>query len=277
MFANDSEKTILTYELLEDVMNLNENLQDEVLAKTNLYRIGPIMEYLYQTTISKIDLFDKDMSFFIQPLKQILQLNSFQQTPINTSYNAQQIEFHKCYEKDTEQSDARWIAFCKRLEDAAKKSGLQENFAKALVGTFGEMAGNLLEHSKNPSSGLVGYRWNDAEIEYVVADTGIGVLNSLRSNDEYSHIRDSGEALEIALKTGESRHGKTSGHGVGFRSLIQNIANRNSYLRFRSGDHYHMLDGTKDTVQRNTKACSNFNGFLISVVCKSKTSNFCLT
>ena len=270
MLPNDIEKNILTFDLLEDVMNLSENQQDEILAEADLYRIGPTIEYFYQTTNSKINLFNKNSSPLIPHLKQILQLNSFQQTPINTSYNAHQIEFHKCYEKDNEQNDARWIAFCKRLEDAAKKSGLQENFAKALVGTFGEMTGNLLEHSKNPSSGLVGYRWSDSEIEYVVADKGIGVFNSLRSNNEYDHIRDSGEALEIALKTGESRHGKTSGHGVGFRYLIQNIANRNSYLRFRSGDHYHMLDGTKDVVKRNTKSCSNFNGFLISVVCKTK-------
>lgn len=270
LLNNNKGKNILTFELLEDVMNIKEVLQEEILGQTDLYRIGPTIEYLFQTAIEKINLFKRDVSFVIEPLKKTLYPNSFQQTSINTSFNAQQIEFHKCYAKDSEQKDVRWTAFCKRFEDAAKRAGLQEKFAKALVGTFEEMTGNLLEHSQNPASGLVGYRWDNFEFEYVVADMGIGVLSSLQMNDVYNHLRDSGEALETALKTGESRHGKTSGHGVGFRSLLQNIANRNSYLRFRSGDHYHMIDGTKEKMKKSTKACTNFNGFLISVVCKSK-------
>ena len=233
--------------------------------------------HFYQTKISKSHLFNENSSSIIKLLKQTLRQDNFQQTPTNTSYTALQTEFHKCCESDDEQNDVRWTAYLKRLEDAAKKAGLQEQFAKALVGTFGEMIGNLLDHSENPTSGIVGYRWDDSEFEYIVADLGIGVLNSLRSNEEYNYLKDSGQALETALKTGESKHGKTQGNGFGFRSLIQNIASRNSYLRFRSGDHYHMIDGTKDKMRSSTKACSNFDGFLISVVCKSKETVHRLT
>jgi hypothetical protein len=277
MFPESKGKNILTFELLEDVMNLNKSHQAEILAGTSLYRIGPAIEYLYQTELSKLDLFDRNSSSVINPLKQTLQLKNFQLTPLITSYNAFQIEFHKCYEKDSEQSDARWMAYCKRLEDAAKKAGLQEQFAKALVGTFDEMTGNVLDHSENSSSGIVGYRWDNSEFEYVVADLGIGVLNSLKTNDEYKYLRDSGEALETALKPGASRYETVSGHGFGFRSLLENIASRNSYLRFRSGDHYHMIDGTGEKVKRSTIACTNFNGFLISLVCKSKSFKSALT
>lgn len=252
-------------------MNLNGSHRDKHLSQINLHRIGPILEFLYQTETKKIDLFSENSCSIVKPLKQTLQLNDFLQTQVNTSLEARKVEFHRCYEKDSEQSDVRWTAYRKRLEDAAKKAGLQEQFAKALAGTFGEMTGNLLDHSENPSSGIVGYRWDHSEFEYVVADLGIGVLNSLRSNDDYKYLRDSGEALETALRTGESRHGRTSGQGFGFRTLVENIASRNSYLRFRSGDHYHAIDGTKEKMKRVTKACTNFNGFMISVVCKSET------
>jgi hypothetical protein len=46
-----------------------------------------------------------------------------------------------------------------------------------------------------------------------------------------------GEALQLMLTEGVSRHGAASGRGMGFRPLFIGLANLNGRLRFRSGDH----------------------------------------
>jgi len=264
-----NKRLILDYDLLEDAMNLPEDRQNEIFADITLSKIGPLIEYLYQTNKNKISLFNSTQSPFIEKLNKILWLKNLHQQPLNTNLTAQTEEFCKCCQSDSEYENAKWFAFCQRLKDAAQKSGLPENFAKALAGTFEEMAGNVTEHSEATDTGIAGYRWSPGEFEYVVADSGIGVLNSLRKNDKYDYLIDYGQALEVALQDGQTM--KTEpGSELGFHGLLRNIANLNSYLRFRSGDHYHMIDGTDTTLQRKTKACTFMNGFLISVICKSE-------
>jgi anti-sigma regulatory factor (Ser/Thr protein kinase) len=92
--------------------------------------------------------------------------------------------------------DVAWIAFCKRLEAAIKQAGLPGRFASQLAGTFVEMVSNLVEHSERPEMGIVGYKWKQGEFEYVVADNGIGLLNSLKTHRDYAALVDAGQALE---------------------------------------------------------------------------------
>lgn len=168
-----------------------------------------------------------------------------------------------------EVDDLRWMTFCKRLENAAASVGLGDSFAKALAGTVEEMTSNVLEHSEHAQTSIVGYRSSEREFEYVVADSGIGVLQSLRKNSYYSHLEDSGKALETAVQEGESRRGHNVGHGLGFRDLLNNIANRNSYLRFRSGNYVLVIDGTQSTPIWETKPCNPLQGLLISIVSRA--------
>jgi hypothetical protein len=133
------------------------------------------------------------------------------------------------------------------------------------------MVNNLVIHCEAPQTAVIGYRHSKAEkeFEYVVADRGIGVLASLKQNPIYHHLLDSGQALETAIKDGESRRGKNIGYGNGFQQLMRNIASQNSYLRFRSGDHSLALDGVdKPHIDALTQQTVEFQGFLISVVCK---------
>lgn len=269
MLSRNNKNEFLHFDLLDDVMNADANLQDKNVSSKKLYRIGPIVEYIYQTSTDKLLLFNEDQNPIIVSLENTLNANSFERTRIDTSFDSKKVEFHRCYKTDDEFQDARWTAFRKRFESAAKNSGLKENFAKALVGTFDEMAGNILDHSDKPETGLVGYRWSKSEFEYVVADAGIGVLNSLRKHADYNYLKDAGEALRTALQYGESRFGKQTERGTGFHTLLKNLANRKSYLRFHSGNHHHTIDGTKDQTEEYTKESTTFDGCLISVVCKS--------
>jgi hypothetical protein len=146
------------------------------------------------------------------------------------------------------------------------KAGLSKDFSYALAGTFEEMTGNVIDHSERSDTGLDGYRWKPGEFEYVVADAGIGVLQSLRTHRDFEWIADSGEALESAVCDGVSRHGLADHRGTGFHDLIFNIANRNSYLRFRSGDHVYVIDGTHGLPRKFLRPCAQLQGLLVSVI-----------
>jgi hypothetical protein len=262
-----SKQTYLSFDLLEDVMNLPPSRYEEIIKRATVARIGPLVEYAYHHYEGASDhLRTLAENQAVNSLRNILRGTSHSRAADDTSIKARPIEFFRSPQSNEDVEDPNWIAFCLRLMDAGVKAGLAKQFSQALAGTFEEMTGNLLEHSEEPLSGVVGYRSSAGEFEYVVADAGIGVLQSLRQHSDYSWLSDSGEALETAVSAGESRHGRKQLRGFGFNQLIFNIAQRNSYLRFRSGDHSYSIDGTRPTPLRKTQHCAHFQGFLISVV-----------
>lgn len=260
-------QTYLSFDLLEDVMLLPPSKYEEIVGRATVLRIGPLVEYAFHhyehaaaTLRSRAD------NQLVETLLHALAGS----TPgaADTSMRARPVEFFRAPRMPEGVEDPNWIAFCMRLIDAGVKAGLPKQFAQGLAGTFEEMTGNLIEHSERSESGVVGYAWRRGEFEYVVTDAGIGVLNSLRQHPDYSWISDSGEALETAVCDGESRYGRKQFRGTGFHDLLYNIARRNSYLRFRSGDHSYALDGTKSLPVKQMQHCAHFQGFLISVVCR---------
>src|SRR3546814_16884550 len=74
-----------------------------------------------------------------------------------------------------------------------------------LIGAMGEMQDNVYEHSGAAHTGLVAYAVTDCSFEFVVADRGMGVLETLRQNPDYEHLPDAG----AALRSEERRVGKT--------------------------------------------------------------------
>jgi hypothetical protein len=268
--SESSRQTYLSFDLLEDVMNLTPSKYGEIVGRATVVRIGPLVEYAYhhyrRAAEQLSPLADHDV---VSLLTKTLSDAARSPAVIDTSIKPRPVEFFKCPQSDEEVEDPNWIAFCLRLMYAGKQAGLSKEFSQALAGTFQEMTGNLQEHSEEPQSGLVGYRYGVGEFEYVVADAGIGVLKSLKQHSDYSWLADSGEALETAVSSGESRHGRRQLRGFGFNKLMYNIAQRNSYLRFRSGDHSYSIDGTRPTPLKKTQHCSHFPGFLISVISKS--------
>jgi len=255
----------LTFKLLEDVMLLPRTRYEPVVNDSRVRRIGPLVEYAYH------HYDDYDLHF--RPSCELGQYfaSSFRNIKVNQvkrdqTVRAKQAEFLKPPAEPENADDPNWMCFCRRLQDAAIQAGLSKDFAYALAGTFEEMTGNIIEHSERSGSGLVGYQWTPGEFEYVVADSGVGVMQSLRTHPEFTWIADSGEALEQAVCDGVSRFGRESYRGTGFHDLIVNIANRNSYLRFRSGDHVYEVDGTKGLPIKSVKPCGQLQGLLIAVI-----------
>jgi anti-sigma regulatory factor (Ser/Thr protein kinase) len=103
---------------------------------------------------------------------------------------------------DQQPSDeTSWIMFSIAAERAAVTAGFPKRIAVQLAAAIGEMEGNIYEHSRLSKSGILVFRGTPGVFEFVVADRGIGVLDSLRSCAEYSKLLDHGDALSLCFGT----------------------------------------------------------------------------
>ena len=264
---DDLPRPYLTFALLDGLTTSPTTEHQSAIKGTTVRRIGPLVEFAYLDYPNAITrLSSPSHSHAINSLQAVLDKSGISKFQTIISLDPNKFEFMRGYQTEAEVDDLRWMTFCKRLENAASSAGLGDSFAKALTGTVEEMASNVLEHSEHAETSVVGYRWSQTEFEYVVADNGIGVLESLRKNSYYSYLEDSGKALETSIQEGESRYGHNVGHGLGFRDLLNNIASRNSYLRFRSGDYALVIDGTQSPPIWETRTCLRMDGFLVSLV-----------
>ncbi|MBM3269153.1 MAG: hypothetical protein FJZ01_16050 [Candidatus Sericytochromatia bacterium] len=159
-----------------------------------------------------------------------------------------------------------WNSFRYAADRAAVASGFAKSDAAKFIGALTELHDNVDEHSGRPKSGLVGFQGRTGEFEMVVADRGVGVLESLRSGPDYRDLKDSGSALELALTEGVSRYGANSGRGLGYRPIFVGLANHNGCLRFRSGDHALVIDGRFSLMTARVAPKATMAGFLASVV-----------
>jgi hypothetical protein len=162
-----------------------------------------------------------------------------------------------------------WTDFAMRAKRAATANGFTADEAGRLVAAMGEFHSNILEHSGRADTGYLVFDASPGAFEFVVADAGIGVLESLRSHPHFASLKDGGTALELALSEGVSRHYDQKDRGFGFRPLFVGLANVSRFMRFRSADHSRELtradDGSIDAVTRQK---SQINGFLCSVRCE---------
>lgn len=165
--------------------------------------------------------------------------------------------------------DTEWVGFCLAAQKAATAAGFHRRIAAQFAGALGELMSNIHEHSGAPASGVVAFRAGGNAFEFVVADSGMGVLESLRTCPAYARLADHGEALRLALADGVSRFGGDAERGHGFRPIFVGLANLSGSLRFRSGDHALVIDGQKiDALSAKTAQKARLQGFLASVACR---------
>lgn len=157
-----------------------------------------------------------------------------------------------------------------RARRAAEFVGFQKREAAQFVAAMVELYTNVIEHSGSIASAYVAYAAYENCFEFVVADTGVGVLQSLKSSAEYPNLADSGSALELALTEGVSRHHSDAARGRGFRPIFVGLANVSESLRFRSGDHAREMRRLSDgSIPAVTRQKSDLPGFFCSVRCIS--------
>jgi hypothetical protein len=159
--------------------------------------------------------------------------------------------------------------FSIRASRAAQAAGFTKDDAWKLTAAIGEIYGNVVDHSERVDSGYVAYAASGKTFEFIVADSGIGVLSSLRNNPAYAHIADSGTALEYALTKGVSRFQEPD-HGFGFQPIFVGLANISTRVRFRSGDYGRELRRSADgTIPAATTQLPMIEGFFCSVQCEA--------
>jgi hypothetical protein len=155
----------------------------------------------------------------------------------------------------------------------AHKAALAANFGKAaplLIAAMGELIGNVVDHSEAVETALIVFSAQNRLFEFVVADRGIGALDSLRKSSEHVLLSDHGAALNAMIETGVSRFGSGTGHGNGFQPIFERLADMQGFLRFRSGDYALTLDGQfGDKLKLQLSQKPRLTGFLAAVVCRA--------
>lgn len=155
-----------------------------------------------------------------------------------------------------------------RAKRAAMRSGFTDDHAGKVLAAMLEIYGNVIDHSENVASGFVAYASKPGCFEFVIADQGIGVLQSLRSNPKYARLADAGTALELALSEGVSRY-EEGGRGMGFRPLFVGLANLSESIRFRSGDCAQTFTRLADgSIRAETRQVSNMIGLFAAIRCE---------
>jgi anti-sigma regulatory factor (Ser/Thr protein kinase) len=163
-----------------------------------------------------------------------------------------------------------WTDFAMRGKNAAVQAGFAPDSAGQLIAAIGELRGNIGEHSERPDTGYLIYDAVPGHFEFIVADSGIGVLKSLRTHPHYAYVTDAGTALNLALSEGVSRYYEDKDRGKGFRPIFIGLANASEHVRFCSGDHARELKRTHERrVTAETRQKAALSGFFCSVRCAS--------
>lgn len=273
MASQQNTHEVLSFHVVDDITNVSPeqiSLAEKALHQMTSEQIGPLVEYLLLRKLHPHlpSLATLNQSEVLSVLKHFTEDRHF---PPNLSLNANSVEFLPTPRCVADVARPEWTAYCKRLEEAGKRAGFPSLTAQGIVGAFREMTDNVLLHSECPATGVSGYRWTPGELEYVVADSGVGVLASLRTCPEYQHVTDSGQALLIALSEGATRYGHGSGHGTGFAQVFVSLANLFGSLRFRSGNHSLEIEGISPSLPvAQLRQRANIAGLLVSVCCRSR-------
>lgn len=171
-------------------------------------------------------------------------------------------------------NESIWTGFGLAAQQAAMAAGFPRAIAAQLAAALGELHSNIHEHAEAPDTGIIAFQASADRFEFVAADRGIGILNSLHNATAYAALSDHGEALRLALTDGISRFGPDAGRGHGFRPLFIGLANLNGMLRFRSGDHALLIDGRHPSLMRaRTAQKPAIHGFFVSVSCTANRSD----
>jgi hypothetical protein len=160
--------------------------------------------------------------------------------------------------------------YLSRFAAAVRRAGYQD-FSQAIAGVLYELADNIPQHSQTGElgrkvCGLVGYAVDDRKIAFVVADDGVGVLSSLRSSREWSHLTTDRDALLAVARDHASRR-EGQGEGQGYKDLFSVLARFNGLVRLRSNTGIFELRGALDKLNPSGGVGPEIPGLQLTVEC----------
>lgn len=163
-----------------------------------------------------------------------------------------------------------WHAFVWRLRRGASDAGSPAVSCDAFAHAMIELAENVVEHSEHPRTGLAYYEILPDRFEFGVADSGIGVLSSLRHNPSYAHLNDDIAAIRKSIEDGVSRF-EELGRGWGFRTVFRALRNSNSEAVIRSGTAGLRVHPRNTTHDRIGFQRANYRGLWVSITVPTRT------
>ena len=267
-----SKYQILDYDLVDDLCLISGNIDaiSRNISPVRAEKLGPVLELLHIKS-KEADVLIRSLALDKSRFSSIIPQIFRNEMHSRYSMGKQSLGLSSI-ERLGESSN--WTKFAIDVKAATVASGFSVAASAEIVAAIGEFFSNVLEHSKNSETGYVAYSGEEGTFEFVVADSGIGVLQSLKSNPAFTKLADSGRAIELALTEGISSS-EQEGRGHGFRPVFVGLANISDELRFRSGDHGHMVRRTNaGGIDARTIQLANLNGFFCSVVCSLQARLF---
>lgn len=245
-------------------------LDDAALAGFEGQRLGPLMELAHQAAVGMLSA-GLQKGTATGALGRLVNALGHEDTYWSGPDLLEDVGFVRTA-AGSEAYEAGLMTLLVRARAAGQRvAGLSKVVAGQLVAAMRELESNVHEHAEAPDSGVVAYRAEAGAFEFVVADRGIGVIESLRRSGEYGYLRDEGTALRAALTEGVSRYGRDVGRGLGFRPMFQGLVDLYGELRFRSGDHAVTMDGVAPEVATARIAQkARMAGFFASVRCHAR-------
>jgi hypothetical protein len=164
-----------------------------------------------------------------------------------------------------------WGQVLQRLKSALLRNGFPEGFHKGMASAFADMADNIIQHSvfgtERGLNGIVAYQVRPKEVSFTIADVGIGALQSLTSNPQYSELSSSRKALDLICRNKASRR-VNQGAGQGYNDLFVALASYNGLVRVRSGDGVFSIEGEIGRIEPQTASLHPTPGLQLSVECR---------
>jgi hypothetical protein len=225
----------------------------ELMMESSNGRAGPLLQTGWLDTVTQMDLraaLASNQNIWLDDTRR----RGFMRTTFDPRVEADDVQRNR---------------FLIAARSAAETSGLIKPVAQSLAAALREMESNIHEHSGAAATGILAFQARPSLFEFVAADSGYGVLATLREDEEFADLTDHGLAMHAALQENVSRYGRASGRGNGFRDLFLGLAHLNADLRFRSGDHALLISGPQPELKTARLAQkSPFKGFLAAVRCE---------
>lgn len=164
-----------------------------------------------------------------------------------------------------------WNEQLRVLKNELTANHFPPTLAGSLTGGVAEMVDNVWLHSASDTPALLAYQVRKKQFAFSVADTGIGILGSLRKNPKYDWLRSSMEAIQFAIQPGVS---STDSTGMGFTSMLKAMADLWGNARIRSGQAALIIDGTQEVRSNNFIYLPHLPGLHVSVRCSLQPPRF---
>lgn len=163
--------------------------------------------------------------------------------------------------------DQRWyVEEMRNFRSALLSNRFPVKLSASLTGGVFEMVDNVWRHSGSRSYSVFAYQVRTRTFSFCVGDSGVGVLASLRRNQNYAHLRTSLEALEEAVKPNVS--GLKNGSGLGFDKLVRALADLWGQTRLRSGQGVLLFNRETERPTSRRYFLPDLRGFLVSGICR---------